>query len=425
MISCNSTIRLNKSLLWMPMVYIVAFTYLYPISVHIFPVSTDIVLHAVSIAYLILFKRCVFSVDHYRLSVLSITIIILSIFFTTINGAFDFSLVKKFIASLLFIPSSIFVVDLIKKVIPDFSEITILEWIVYVTLGQAIISLLLFVQPVLMDAWLSIMKLTDAGETIASGSANYRLIAFAKYQFANMAVMYGVALLCMITIAFSEKSTFYNNHKLMYFVTLLLICIAGILSARTFFVILLIAILYTSFLLWKKKGFRAIFYVGFLCFLIILVGTVIISTMEGSEYARTYQWMFEWLINLQNYGELGTDSTSTLNSMYIYPTQIKTWLVGDGFFCNSDGTFYMSTDAGYIRSLFYWGIIGSVIYYVLQYMHFKIIYRISYNKIMRYFAGILIFWLFVYNIKDMWQANMYWPLLLSAVKSYSYKEVMT
>lgn len=420
MTNYSNRLVINKTNLWKPIAYVIAFTYLFPISIQLLPISTDLILHIISILYLIFWRKAVINVGHYKLCILSIFVIILSLLHTVINQSFDFSLLVKFVASLLFIPSSILVIDIIKKTTCSFSEITVLEWIVYTTIGQAIISLLLFIQPALMDIWLSVMKLTDAGESIASSSAGFRLIAFAKYQFANMAVMYGLALLCAITIAFSGESKLYNNHKPIFYISVILICVAGVLSARTFFIILLLAIIYASFLLWKKKGSKSILYIIYLSVIVILLITMAISLLEDSEYARTYKWAFEWLINFQDNGKLHTDSTSTLSDMYIYPEQTKTWLIGDGLFSNQNGTFYKDTDAGYIRSLFYWGIIGSFIYYLIQYMYFRLIYGMSNNKYICYFTIMLIIWLFLYNIKDMWQANMYWPLLLSAIIKTNY-----
>ncbi len=55
--------------------------------------------------------------------------------------------------------------------------------------------------------------------------------------------------------------------------------------------------------------------------------------------------------------------------MVIFPESLKTWVIGDGYFANSrydinylgtatEGGFYMGTDIGYLRFLFYFGVIG-------------------------------------------------------------------
>ena len=55
--------------------------------------------------------------------------------------------------------------------------------------------------------------------------------------------------------------------------------------------------------------------------------------------------------------------------MYVFPDNIKTWIIGDGYFANPGdtdpyyvgplgGAFYKSTDVGYLRFIFYFGVIG-------------------------------------------------------------------
>ncbi len=55
--------------------------------------------------------------------------------------------------------------------------------------------------------------------------------------------------------------------------------------------------------------------------------------------------------------------------MYVFPDNLKTWLIGDGYMANPDTVdpfytgkayhgFYKGTDVGYIRFIFYFGILG-------------------------------------------------------------------
>ena len=57
--------------------------------------------------------------------------------------------------------------------------------------------------------------------------------------------------------------------------------------------------------------------------------------------------------------------------MVVWPEELRTWLIGDGYFANSrydpnylgdatDQGFYMGTDIGYLRFVFYFGILGLV-----------------------------------------------------------------
>ena len=58
--------------------------------------------------------------------------------------------------------------------------------------------------------------------------------------------------------------------------------------------------------------------------------------------------------------------------MYVFPETMKTWIIGDGYFVNpsrdpnylgdiTEG-YYMNTDVGYLRFIFYFGLVGLIIF---------------------------------------------------------------
>ena len=58
-----------------------------------------------------------------------------------------------------------------------------------------------------------------------------------------------------------------------------------------------------------------------------------------------------------------------MNVMVVFPDNLKTWLIGDGYFSNPGeidpyfigeivGGYYKGTDIGYLRFIFYFGLIG-------------------------------------------------------------------
>ena len=58
-----------------------------------------------------------------------------------------------------------------------------------------------------------------------------------------------------------------------------------------------------------------------------------------------------------------TSSTDVLLTMY-FKIPIETWMTGDGYYFDPTGeTYYMQTDAGYMRHILYYGIIGSLLLY--------------------------------------------------------------
>lgn len=78
--------------------------------------------------------------------------------------------------------------------------------------------------------------------------------------------------------------------------------------------------------------------------------------------------------------------------MYVFPETLKTWIIGDGYFLNpSDidsyytgkiyGGYYMGTDVGYLRFIFYFGLIGLIAFSIFIYKTYRICYqRFPYMK---------------------------------------------
>ena len=53
--------------------------------------------------------------------------------------------------------------------------------------------------------------------------------------------------------------------------------------------------------------------------------------------------------------------------MYIFPETIQTWIIGDGYWNNPYGSgYYMHTDVGYLRLIYYFGLVGLFVYLLMQ-----------------------------------------------------------
>ena len=73
-----------------------------------------------------------------------------------------------------------------------------------------------------------------------------------------------------------------------------------------------------------------------------------------------------------------SDSTSELMQMLnVLPNNLKTWLVGDNFFQDSNGYYYKGIDIGYSRIIFANGILGLIVFLL---MHFYMFYQVKFDK---------------------------------------------
>ena len=113
-------------------------------------------------------------------------------------------------------------------------------------------------------------------------------------------------------------------------------------------------------------------FVYFGIMLLVAVPFVGYLYMTSPEVSKLIQFAFEYAFNFFEEGSLETGSTNDLLAMWTYvPTELKTWIIGDGYFMSPYLTnpyyvgsfdvtwgFYMSTDVGYLRFIYYFGLIG-------------------------------------------------------------------
>lgn len=101
-----------------------------------------------------------------------------------------------------------------------------------------------------------------------------------------------------------------------------------------------------------------------LCGAIICIGLYNINP----DFRKLLRFGFEAFFNYFENGTFETHSTNMLSEGMIFPDNFKTWIIGDGYMASgsndpyytgpSDYGFYMNTDAGYSRFIFYFGLVG-------------------------------------------------------------------
>lgn len=103
----------------------------------------------------------------------------------------------------------------------------------------------------------------------------------------------------------------------------------------------------------------------------VLVFITVILYNTSPQVKDFLRFGFEGFFNYFEAGEWETTSTAKLETMVVWPEELHTWIIGDGYFMNSrydpnylgdttDQGFYMGTDVGYIRFIFYFGVAGLV-----------------------------------------------------------------
>ena len=167
-----------------------------------------------------------------------------------------------------------------------------------------------------------------------------------------------------------------SGMAVFYTLSFIVIAVIGNMIARTTTVGMLIGLawlLVSPFILsgvsQRKGRFGIILAVLTTTAALVFVSVVLYNT--NPEVKKFFRFGFEGFFNYFETGEWETASTSTLQSMVVWPEELRTWIIGDGYFINSrydpnylgdstDKGFYMGTDVGYLRFIFYFGLAGLI-----------------------------------------------------------------
>lgn len=158
----------------------------------------------------------------------------------------------------------------------------------------------------------------------------------------------------------------------LYLLSYLIIAVIGNMIART----TSIGIVISVFALLLSLFFRSQDTVGIRILAplvaVFFIGAVsILSLYNNPQFQDLLHFGFEGIFNYFELGEYQVSSTEKLKTMIVFPEELETWIIGDGYFMNSrydpnylgkttDQGFYMGTDIGYLRFIFYFGVIGLI-----------------------------------------------------------------
>ncbi len=157
-----------------------------------------------------------------------------------------------------------------------------------------------------------------------------------------------------------------NNSKLStsLFLLIFLICFIASLSAgRTSFLGFLLGFIFAY--IPRVKLSILLKNILIITFLLYLIFILLMSIPEFRTTIENYSlYAFQPIYKFLETGSFSVSSTEKLQKMYFLPNDSWTILFGDGKYTNIDSTYYMHTDAGYMRFMLYFGLFGSLIPYI-------------------------------------------------------------
>jgi hypothetical protein len=184
------------------------------------------------------------------------------------------------------------------------------------------------------------------------------------------------AVLIMVAYLANKKRQLEDMKMMMfYFAAFVFILIVGSMVARTTGIGAIISLMY---LIWVNrsnildKNNRRLFNI---LILFLVLGFLVSSYLYQTNpaFKENIRFAFEGFFNWWEMGEWKTTSTDRWQTMILWPDNMKTWVIGDGYFDGPSDTdpyyvgpanpgFYKWTDIGYLRFIYYFGLIGLALF---------------------------------------------------------------
>lgn len=357
----------------------VIFTLIYPVVWIFFPLALVRIIQILGVICFVKYiYKCDFKLNKNFFRVIFLFFLLLFIsFIPCFYNNSDFSFTVFVSNSIWYIWGAFFVFTIFDISTLSFTKLC--ELILLAAFFQALISFAMFLSPFLYDFVMSFIVLSD-GANVRSSLVEYRLMGIGNSLW-SAGVNYSVDILLLSALPFLPDSKIYKN-RFFYWILVITILIAGILSARTFFISIILLLLYL-FIMAKSKirMFLQIFktmviFLGILTFLFFFV----FKDVYDERVDKIIMWAFELFINLFEGNGIVTSSSDIMSDMYIFPTNISTWLLGDGFYTLRDGSYYMGTDIGFIRQIYYYGVLGLLFYWYVTIVFYVSTAKFYYAK---------------------------------------------
>ena len=300
------------------------------------------------------------------LSILAGLVSLASLASVTFNETNDYTYATYIISMWVWLGGAYMAVSAMRILHGISSVALISNYLIGVCVVQCILALLIDSTPVFKDIvniyianfdFVEFDQLNEGARLYGIGAA----LDVAGLKFSVVLVL--IAYLCLQPSIREDGITIF-----CYLFSFGIITVVGNMIARTTTVGVILSIIYWCIAFCKAKGSRYLFlWIIGMSVLGVLISCYLYKV--NSVFEVNIQFAFEGFFSMVENGYWYVSSNENLRDMYIFPENLKTWIIGDGYIENPQVTdpyytgpitrgYYMGTDVGYLRFIFYFGIIG-------------------------------------------------------------------
>lgn len=279
-----------------------------------------------------------------------------SIGITAFHNVFDFFIIKTLINQSITVITIVFVLAFAMK--DEFTEINIHRFLWSAFLLQTISIFIALVVPEYKE--FVRMLQPDSFRKMDSYRGGIRTLTIASSGFFGLGITYGLLYILYVKYLLDNRIS-----STLSYVVYILFCISTFFIARTGFIGMFISIV---MLLFYSRDIKRLFLLFLkVLFALVLLFFMVLIFIDNETINLFYKFVmpFAFEMFVSKGGSFETTSTNTLIHMWHVGLNWDSLLVGTGRYVNSDGSYYMHTDVGYIRNILF----GGVPYFLILLFH--------------------------------------------------------
>lgn len=373
-----------KWLLYPVLVVLTSF-YIFPVSFYFFPAANTKMIMAVLgvvtfIVNSIVSRKTVILSKVINVAICAFLVSFWGIISVLFNGTNDYNYASYFMSFVVWLAAAYFVISCIKSVHGYVTVKIVCNYLIAVAISQCFLAIALDLLPafknVINNYIVGFASMASAGDGLEKAGRLYGIGAaldVAGTRFSAILSVIGI-------MAYSSHQSNKTFSQIVYMLSLIILLVVGSMISRTTGIGVLFIVVY--FVVVAKNGSdKKSFLIQFLITCSLLTFACVILYNMSPFFYDNLRFAFEGFFNLFETGEWSLQSTDALQDMYRFPDSMKTWIIGDGYFeepyrvdpyyvgeARGWGLFYMGTDVGYIRFLYYFGCLGlfSFMFYFIR-----------------------------------------------------------
>ena len=305
--------------------------------------------------------------DSFVIGLIAVLVSLCGLASVIVNNTNDYTYATYFVSMFVWLGGAYTAVKIVRLLHGYVSVGLLCNYLIGVCVGQCVLALMIDNIPVfktLVDKnivgfdFVNTGQLTKAGRLYGIGAG----LDVAGSRFAS------VLIIIAALIQFENVKYIW-----LYLAAFVFISLVGNMLARTTTVGVILALIYWALssgllkLSLHKGNLRIWKYL--VLALCIAMPIIINLYTTNQQFYNNVRFAFEGFFSMVETGQWETTSNNILKNMIVFPDNSQTWLIGDGYFENptymdpyyvgpSHGGYYKNTDIGYLRFIFYFGLIG-------------------------------------------------------------------